>query len=522
MQLTQGIHRSARQNPDGIATIDGARQRSWRSVAQDIAQLAALLRAKGIEPDARVAVLANNSDHYFDSYFAIFWAGAVIVPLNTRLSVPELQFQLQDVGAGTLLVGDGFAEVGAALVAVCPDLRLIHLDEAGGSLRQQAAGMIPIDDTGRSDANLAGVFYTGGTTGLPKGVMLTHRNLVSVANNLIMMIRFDPACINLHCAPMFHLADIGLFTVTMTGGTHVFAPRLDPPTILELTARHRVTHVFTVPAVIDALTRADLAAYDLSSLRMLGYGGSPMPAATIARAQDRLPGIEFIQGFGMTEMPSLTFLLPEHHRIDSGLSKLRSAGVPGYGFEVKVIDPAGREVPRGEVGEIVGRGPCVMAGYWNRSEESAMALRDGWMHSQDAGFMDEDGFITITDRLKDMIVSGAENIYSIEVENALGLHPLVHECTVIGLPDERWGERVHAIVVPVDGSDPQVDDLLAHLHQHIARYKCPKSWEIRHAPLPRSPVGKVLKAQLRRAHANPARAEAAGNDAPPAAMGASA
>lgn len=499
MQLTQGIHRSARIHPDRLATIDGTRQRSWREVARDIAQLAALLRETGVGQDDRVAVLAANSDHYFDTYFAAFWAGAVIVPLNTRLSVPELLFQLRDVGAKVLLTGDGFDEQGEAIAAQCPELRVERLDEAGGSLRRRAAKLEPIPDSLRSDSDLAGVFYTGGTTGLPKGVMLTHRNLVAVASNLIMMIRFSPECVNLHCAPMFHLADIGMFSVTMTGGTHVFAQKLDPATILDLTARHRVTHVFTVPAVIETLTRTDLATHDLSSLKMLGYGGSPMPAATIARAQERLPGIEFIQGFGMTEMPSLTFLLPEHHRLDTGIDKLRTAGIPGYGFEVKVINPEGNEVPRGTVGEIVGRGPCVMAGYWNRPEETAEALRDGWMHSQDAGFMDEDGFITITDRLKDMIVSGAENIYSIEVENALGLHPLVSECAIVGVPDERWGERVHAIVVPVAGALPDEAELLDHLQQRLARYKCPKSWEFRTQPLPRSPVGKILKNELRAA-----------------------
>ncbi len=498
MQLTQGIHRAARINPRGLATIDGERRRTWAEVADDVARLAALLRSFGAGPDDRVAVLAANSDHYYDAYFAAFWAGAVIVPLNTRLTVVELSFQLTDVGAKVLLVGDGFEAQAAGLAAALPDLRIERLDEAGGSLRRAAAALAPVADACRADADLAGVFYTGGTTGLPKGVMLTHRNLVSVANNLIMMIGFGPACVNLHCAPMFHLADIGMFSVTMVAGTHVFAQKLDPATIMALTARHRVTHVFTVPAVIDALSHADLAAHDLSSLRMLGYGGSPMPAATIARAQQRLPGIEFIQGFGMTEMPSITFLMPEHHRPEGGLAKLRTAGVPGYGFEIMVVGPDGAELPRGQVGEIVGRGPCVMAGYWNRAEETAQALRGGWMHSQDAGFMDEDGFITITDRMKDMIVSGAENVYSIEVENALSLHPEVLECTVIGIPDDHWGELVHAIVVPVAGARPSTEALLAHLHERLARYKCPKSWDLRAEPLPRSPAGKVLKAELRK------------------------
>ena len=406
MQLTQGIHRSARINPRGLACVDGERRRTWSEVAEDVARLAALLKSLSVGQDDRVAVLAANCDLYFDAYFAIFWAGAVIVPLNTRLSVPELAFQIEDVGAKLLLTGDGFETQADALAAKFPALIVERFDEAGGSLRRRAGTMQPIPDAARGDADLAGVFYTGGTTGLPKGVMLTHRNLVSVAQNLIMMIRFSPECVNLHCAPMFHLADIGMFSVTMTGGTHVFTRSFDAETIMAEVARHRVTHVFTVPAVIEALSRADLSFHDLSSLVMLGYGGSPMPTATLARAQEHLPGIQFIQGFGMTEMPSISFLLPEQHDPARGLGKLRSAGIPGYGFELKVVDPAGNELPRGQVGEIVGRGPCVMAGYWNRPEETAQALRGGWMHSQDAGFMDEDGFITITDRLKDMIVSG--------------------------------------------------------------------------------------------------------------------
>ena len=500
MQLTQGIHRSARIHPAKLATIDGERRRTWAEVADQVARFAGLLRGLGVTPGDRVAVLAGNSDRYYDAFFAVFWAGAVIVPLNTRLTAAELAFQLRDVGARALLAGDGFEAQATALAAELPELIVERLDEAGGSLARRIATAAPVEDANRADADLAGVFYTGGTTGLPKGVMLTHRNLVSVANNLIMMIRFDPACVNLHCAPMFHLADIGMFTVTMTGGTHVFAPQLDAETIMTLVERHRVTHAFSVPSVIDALSRSDLAAHDLSSLVMLGYGGSPMPAATIARAQERMPGIKFIQGFGMTEMPSITFLLPEDHRPESGLARLRSAGVPGYGFEVMVVDPQGREVPRGTLGEIVGRGPCVMAGYWNRPAETAEALRGGWMHSQDAGFMDADGYITITDRMKDMIVTGAENVYSIEVENALSHHPQVRECAVIGVPDERWGERVHAIVVPVAGAAPGETALLAHLHERLARYKCPKSWELRADPLPRSPAGKVLKADLRAPH----------------------
>ena len=461
-------------------------------------RFAGLLVETGIKAGDRVAVLAQNSDHFYDAYFAIFWAGAIIVPLNTRLSVAELAFQIGDVGAALLIHGDGFEDSAAALHAQFPALKGLAFGEAAGTLRARIASCAMPEDANRADQDVAGIFYTGGTTGLPKGVMLTHRNLTSVADNLIMMIRFSPACVNLHCAPMFHLADIGLFTVTMTAGTHVFAPHLDADTIMRLVEAHKVTHVFTVPAVIDTLARTEAGQHDLSSLVMLGYGGSPMPEATLARAEARFPGMEFVQGFGMTEMPSITYLLPEDHR--PGGPKLRSVGIPGYGYEIRVVDADDQEVPRGTIGEIVGRGPCVMAGYWNRPEETAQALRNGWMHSQDAGFMDEDGYVHITDRMKDMIVSGAENVYSVEVENALNLHPDVRESAVIGVPDEKWGERVHAIIVPNPGARLDEAALRDHVASHIARYKCPKSWEHRTDPLPRSAIGKILKADLRAPH----------------------
>jgi acyl-CoA synthetase (AMP-forming)/AMP-acid ligase II len=498
VQLTQGLHRAARVRPSAIATIDGNRIRTWAEVRTDVVRFAGLLTETGIKPGDRVAVLAHNSDHYYDAYFAIFWAGAIIVPLNTRLSVAELAFQIEDVGAALLIHGDGFEATATALHERFPALSGVAFGESSGSLRARIANCAMTEDADRADHDVAGIFYTGGTTGLPKGVMLTHRNLVSVADNLIMMIRFSPDCVNLHCAPMFHLADIGLFTVTMTAGTHVFAQHLDADTIMRLVAAHKVTHVFTVPAVIDTLARTEDGLHDLSSLRMLGYGGSPMPEATLARAEKRFPGMEFVQGFGMTEMPSITYLLPEDHRGTTG--KLRSVGVPGYGYEIRVVDADDKEVPRGTIGEIVGRGPCVMAGYWNRPEETAKALRSGWMHSQDAGFMDADGYVHITDRMKDMIVSGAENIYSVEVENALNLHPDVRECAVIGVPDEQWGERVHAIIVPNAGSGIDEPSLRAFLAERIARYKCPKSWEHRTDPLPRSAIGKILKANLRAPH----------------------
>jgi long-chain acyl-CoA synthetase len=297
---------------------------------------------------------------------------------------------------------------------------------------------------------------------------------------------------------MFHLADIGIVMVTMVGGTHVFCRRLDEAVILDLIEREGVSHVFTVPAVIDRLAKHPRAGRaDLSSLKLLGYGGSPMPAGVYEVARRTFPTVDFVQGFGMTEMSAHTFLAPKHHRPDADPERLKSAGQVCYGYELKIVDDAGQELPRGQTGELVGRGDNLMMGYWNRPEETRQALRDGWMHTGDVGYMDADGFVYITDRAKDMIVTGAENVYSIEVESVISRHPAVDECAVIGVPDDRWGERVHAIVVLKSGGALTLDDLQAYLQNQLAGYKRPRSLDIRTSPLPRGAAGKILKRSLR-------------------------
>lgn len=503
MRLTQAIRRAASVNPDGPATIDGERIRTWREVQDRVARLASGLAGLGVKSGDRVAILAHNCDSYFEAYFGILWAGAVMTPLNTRLAPPELAFQLDDAGADILLFGREFAGMVQQVQAASGRPRtLVGLDEdaRGASMTHESliAGSTPAEDIERRNEDLAGIFYTGGTTGLPKGVMLSHLNLSSMATNLIMACKIDEDCVNLHAAPMFHLADIGIVMVTMVGGTHVFCRHLDDDSILSLAERHRVTHIFTVPAVIDRLAKNPrAAAADLSSLKLLGYGGSPMPAGTYHAARTRFPSVGFVQGFGMTEMAAHTFLAPRHHLAGGDPERLKSAGQVCYGFELKVVDADGVEVPRGQIGEIIGRGDNVMMGYWNRAEETRQALRGGWMHSQDVGYMDEAGFIFITDRLKDMIVSGAENVYSIEVESVISRHPAVDECAVIGVPDEKWGERVHAIVVLRAGASLTLDELQAFTRLSIAGYKCPRSLDIHALSLPRSAAGKVLKTALR-------------------------
>jgi long-chain acyl-CoA synthetase len=501
MRLSQTLRRAVLVRPDAVATIDGDRVRTWRQVADRVQRLSSALAGLGVQAGDRVAVLANNCDAYFEAYFAILWTGAAIVPLNTRLAPAETRFQLEDAGVTALFFGEEYAGVVAGLKPLLPAIGAwIAMDgpdpSAEHRLEDLIAGAEPAPETERQPEDLAGIFYTGGTTGLPKGVMLSHRALAAMAVNLTMSMKVDHTIVNLHSAPMFHLADIGTFLVTMVGGAHVFVRRLDENVMLDLIERWGITHLFTVPAMIDRLARHPKAA-GITSLKMLGYGGAPMPLGAYDVARARFPGVDFVQGFGMTEMGAHTFLEAEHHRPGADPEKMKSVGQPAYGYEIMVVDPQGAEVPRRQLGEIIGRGDNMMSGYWNRPEETAAALRGGWMWTGDAGFMDEAGFVYITDRFKDMIVSGGENVYSIEVENVVSRHPAVAECAIIGVPDEKWGERVHAVVVLLPGQSLTLDDLAAHCRAEIAGYKTPRSLQVLDAPLPRSAAGKVLKTDLR-------------------------
>lgn len=501
MRLTQFLGRAVLVRPDATATIDGDRVRTWRQVHERVSRLSGALRGLGVKPGDRVAVLANNCDAYFEAYFAILWSGAVIVPLNTRLAPAETRFQLQDAGATVMLYGEEFAGTVAGLKPQLPGIgvwiAMDGADTASNYILEDLATSGPIvPEIERKAEDLAGIFYTGGTTGLPKGVMLAHKALAAMAVNLTMSLQVDHSIVNLHSAPMFHLADIGTFMATMVGGTHVFVRKLDENVMLDLIDRWGITHIFTVPAMIDRLARhpkGDAA----NALKVLGYGGAPMPLGTYDVARARFPKVDFVQGFGMTEMGAHTFLEARHHRPGADPEKMKSVGQPAYGYEIKVVDQDGNEVPRRTLGEIIGRGDNMMMGYWNRPEETAAALKGGWMWSGDAGFMDEEGFVYITDRFKDMIVSGGENVYSIEVENVVSRHPAVAECAVIGVPDETWGERVHAVVVLKPGETLEIAALSEHCRAEIAGYKTPRSLQILAEPLPRSAAGKVLKTELR-------------------------
>ncbi len=432
----------------------------------------------------------------------------MVVPLNTRWSSPENIYALNDSGATALLVDDVFAPMAGALLAGARAVRvLVYMGEATvpagmTSYEDLIEHSSPIPDTGLSGGELAGIFYTGGTTGFPKGVMLSQSSLWASAAASALVAPPPPDPVILHCGPLFHLATLGASLIALlVGGRQVILPMFDPARVLEAIERERITDLVLVPTMIRMLvTHPKLPTTDLVSVRRVIYGASAMPEALLREAMRVFSGCQFVQAYGQTELsPVATILTPEYHTFEGPTAgKHASAGRAAPCCEVQVVNSAGVEVVRGTVGEIRVRGLNTMLGYWNKPEETAAALRDGWVYTGDAGRMDEEGFVYVVDRVKDMIISGGENVYTAEVENACTSHTAVSQCAVIGIPDDKWGETVHALVILKDGEHVSASDLIAHCHGMIAAYKCPRSIEFRTEPFPLSGVGKVLKRELRR------------------------
>ena len=508
MQLTQCLERAVQTRGRYPGTVYLGRTRSWAQIGERVKRAAGGLRAMGVQPGDRVAVLALNSDNYLEMFFAIAWCGAVSVPLNTRWAVPENVYALKDSEPLVLAVDEQFASQLPALVEAAPVAHRIYLGDGAlpdGCVGYEALieGSAAIENACGSDNDLCGIYYTGGTTGYPKGVMLSHTNVVFASVTWIATLHFSETVVYLHSAGFFHLAGASpAFALTMAGGTHVCLPKFDAVAAFEAIEQHKVNYCLFVPTMVNLLiNHPKFAEHDLSSVRYCEYGASPMPDAVLALAMEKLPTWEFIQGYGMTECAALTVSMPWRYHFDGPTwkSKRLGTGYAAYGSDIRIVDPEGREVPRGSTGEIAIRGPQVMLGYWRQPEASAAVLKKGWMISGDAAWMDEDGFVYIVDRVKDMIISGGENIYSREVENAVHAHPAVRECAVIGVPDAQWGEAVHAVVVLRDGMSASADQLIAHCRTLIAGYKCPRSVELR-SELPTSAAGKILKNELRKPH----------------------
>ena len=504
--LTQGLRRAVQTKPNGIATSFAARRRTWQQTAERVSRIAGALSALGVRRGDRVAILGLNSDRYLELMYAIPWIGAAMVPLNTRLATPEIEYILADSGAVALFVDGAMAHHLTPLEGRMPSVReVLWLDDIAspdGILHfEDLANYEAVDDVGAADDDLAGLFYTGGTTGRAKGVMLTHTNLVVNALNGVAGIGFTADTTYIHSGPMFHLADgASTFGVTMSGGRHAFVPRFEPVEVLQTIQTEKVTHAQFVPTMINMMVNHPrFSEFDIRTLSFILYGASPMPEGVLRKAMQVMPHVRLMHAYGMTEAaPIVTLLDPRYTTLDGPFAgRLKSCGQAALACEVKVVDADRKELPRGTAGELAIRGANIMKGYWNKPAETAAVLDDGWYYSGDGATMDGEGFVYIVDRLKDMIISGGENVYSAEVENAISLIPGVAEVAVIGVPDERWGERVHAIIVPKPGTNLSADDVMEHCRVQIAGYKCPRSVDFRDTPLPLSGAGKVLKRELR-------------------------
>lgn len=499
MHFTQGLHRAVQQKPDEIAVIDGDLQITFVELESRVARLAAVLRSEGVEPGDRVAVLASNSAMYLECALACAWIGAALSPVNNRWSPDEMGFQIDDAGIAVLIADPAHRDAAVALGQRDSLLRTVISEDYDARI----AAAESISDVRADPDALAVLMYTGGTTGRSKGVMLSARQILTSGYGSFVTAGLPNYRERvLHVSPLFHLAAFGgMMQHLILGSTHVFMGEFAVDKLVDTVAAKQITVVTLVPTMVQRmLDHADSANADLSSLRAVGYGSAPMPQPVVARLADLLPGVTLRQAYGMTELgPVATVLRDEDHRDPDHPERRGSVGKAALHAEVRVVDSEDVEVPRGEVGEIVCRGENTMMGYWERPEETKVALRGGWMHTGDLGYMDAHGYVYLVDRLKDMIVSGGENVYSAEVEKVLIQHPAVASCAIIGVPDRDWGERVHAVIVPEPGMEATAQEIRDYVGERIARYKAPRTVEFVDQ-MPLSPVGKILKRVLRDQH----------------------
>ena len=496
------------RHADKVAYHDGDYHGTHAEHGDRVFRLCRALRLElGIEPGDRFAVMAANSHQFLELYHAAFLGAGVINPLNLRLAGPELVHIVRDSGTEVVFVDPLFAQHFVTAMASSdepsPIQRIVLIGDGDVphdiGYEDLIAACDPVVPEEPEETDLAVLMYTGGTTGRPKGVALEHRaemlNLYHIAMSLPLD---DETAVFLHQTPMFHAASMGgILGIPSSGAESVFIPLFDPGSVIELIERHRVTQTVMVPTMIAMLLdHPDYSPERLASLEILNYGASPMPAGLLDRVLSSYPDLSLNQGYGMTESSAvLTFLTADDHR--AGGPRLRSAGRPLPGVVLSIRDDRNNELPRGETGEVCAKAGNLMREYWGQPDATAAAFRDGWYRTGDAGYIDEGGYLFLVDRVKDMIVSGGENVYSVEVESVISTHAAVQQVAVIGVPHDTWGEQVHAIVVLHPDMAVDEDELVELLRSQIAGYKVPKSFEFRSEPLPLSGALKVLKRELR-------------------------
>jgi len=491
----------AEWHSDKEAVVDGAHRVKLSVHIERVGRTCSLLKQLGVGRQDRFAVMALNSHRFLELYHAAFLGAGVINPLNLRLAPKELIYILRDSGTRVMFVDAVFAPLVAQIRAETSIEQVVLMgpgdvphDHKYDHLLEAVDSKIP-DEPEETDPVV--LMYTGGTTGLPKGVLLEQRAEMLNNYHAGQVWPFEEETVNLVQTPMFHAASMVSLLSVSGGGTVVLMPMFDPGKVGPLIEKERVTMTMMVPTMIGMmLAHPEFRPEQLTSMEVLTYGASPMPKALLARLLEQFPHIDIYQGYGMTESSSiLTALRPEDHR--KGGEVLRSAGRPVPGVLLSIQDEEGKPLGAGHTGEVCARAGNFMREYWKKPEATEEAFRGGWYHTGDAGYVDENGYLFLVDRVKDMIVTGGENVYSVEVENALGTHPAVAQVAVIGIPDDKWGEAVHAIVVLHSGKKVAADELIEHARQAIAGYKVPKSIEFRETPLPLSGAMKVLKRELR-------------------------
>jgi len=509
--LSWPLRRAVGLHADSVAVVDQGRAVTYAELSERVTALGRGLDELSVEAGGRVGYLGVNSLAHLECWLGVPAAGRTLVDLNFRLTEAELAFIVDDCELEVLVVDSAGLEIGRSLRLACPTLRELVRDTSGACpadcvpYEQLVADRPGDSPPALNPADLAAISYTGGTTGKPKGVMLSHANLLANARHNLIATGHRPSDRWLHVCPMFHVAGTAnVFACTWAGGRHVVLPRFDAHDVLRAIDREAITHTVLVPTMLAMLLEQLEAEPDrsLRSLRHIQYAASPISPELQRRVLERFD-CEIVQFYGMTEAaPTVTCCTAEDHRRGFAQDpvrarRLRSIGAPVVGVEAEVRGPAGQAMPAGEVGEIWVRGPNVMLGYWKRPDATREAIVDGWYRSGDVAYADEDGYLYLVDRLKDMIITGGENVYSIEVESALAEHEAVREAAVFGVPDPRWGEAVHAVVMVNEDRAVTEGELIAHCRGRIGGYKVPRTIDLRTEPLPKSGAGKVLKSRLR-------------------------
>lgn len=506
--LPQAVRHFAGLRPDAVAYSFEGRQTTYAEFERNTSRVAQALLAAGVRAGDRVGYVGKNCDHYFEAWIGAAKIGAVMTPASWRLAPPEVEFIIGHCDAVLLFVGPESAAMVQGLLPALPMVRQVVAMEAGGSAgwpvyadwRDAQPATLPDHQPDAHDVVLQ--LYTSGTTGRPKGAMLTHRNLtigteVSERES-IPWSHWTADDISLVAMPVAHIGGSGWgLRNLLSGAKGVVAREFDPRAVLDFIEHERISKLFMVPAAMQIVLRDPRArSVDYSRLKYLLYGAAPIPAALL-REGIEVFGCGFVQQYGMTETTGTVVALPPEDHTTEEVPRMRAAGKPLPGVELKVVDYEGRELAPGEVGEVVIRSGHNMSGYWKQPEETARTIdADGWLRTGDAGYMDAEGYLYIHDRVKDMIISGGENVYPAEVESAIYGHPIVADVAVIGVPDEKWGEAVKAIVVLKAGQGADRDSIIAWTRQRLAGFKVPKSIEFVEA-LPRNPSGKLLRRKLR-------------------------